>query len=235
MRPTVLFSPGAFITDASWWWSKVAALLADKNIVGVGVDYPSVGPAAPLGDLYDDSAALRRAIDAAEPGPVILVGHSYGGMVITDAGDHPRVGHLVYMSAFVPDGTSAMEAGFMKPEDMAAFEIYEDGTGSEGGTKVPILKRLPDQSLVEPALARLTLQSAVAAVQVPNHYAWKTKPSTYFVLTEDDDIAVENQRAHAKRTGAVVEIPTNHYAHLERPDLVAAALVDIAAGLTASR
>jgi pimeloyl-ACP methyl ester carboxylesterase len=235
MRPTVLFVPGAFITDASWWWSKVTAALAERDIASAGVDYPSVGPAAPLGDLYDDSAALTAAIEAAEPGPVILVGHSYGGMVITDAGAHPRVAHLVYMSAFVPDGTSAAEAGFMKPEDLAAMVIHEDGTADEGGTKVPILKRLPDRGLIEPALQRLARQSAVAAGQVPRVSAWKEKPSTFFVLTRDDDIAVANQRAHAERTGGVVEIDTNHYAHLERPDLVAAALVDIAANLTAGQ
>ena len=110
MRPTVIFVPGAFIADAAWWWSKVTDLLAEKGIASVAVDYPSVGPAAPLGDLYDDSEAVRKAVDAAEPGPVILVGHSYGGMVITDAGAHPRVSHLVYMSAFVPDGTVSDDA-----------------------------------------------------------------------------------------------------------------------------
>jgi pimeloyl-ACP methyl ester carboxylesterase len=233
MRPTVLFSPGAFITDAQWWWSPVSALLAERDIASRGVDYPSVGPAAPLGDLYDDADALRAAIDAAEPGPVILVGHSYGGMVITDAGEHPRVKHLVYMSAFVPAGTSAMEADFMKVEDMAAFEIHEDGTAGEGGTKSPIIKRLPDQSLVEPALSRITLQSVAAGGQTPRHLAWQDTPSTFFVLTQDDDIAVANQRAHAERTGGVIEIPTNHYAHLERPDLVAAALADVAAKVDA--
>ena len=65
--------------------------------------------------------------------------------------------------------------------------------------------------------------------------AWKEKPSTFLVLTQDDDIAVANQRAAAERTGGVVEIETNHYAHLERPDLVAAALVDIAANLVPGR
>jgi pimeloyl-ACP methyl ester carboxylesterase len=233
MRPTVIFVPGAFIKDASWWWSKVTELLAEHDVVGVGVDYPSVGPAGPLGDLYDDSAAVTKAIEAAEEGPVVLVGHSYGGMVITDAGVHPRVAHLVYMSAFVPDGTSAATSDFMKVEDMQKFELFEDGTAGEGGTKVPILKRLPDQELVAEALKRIDRQGIMAAGQVPHNHAWKEKPSTFFVLTEDDDIAVENQRTHAKRTGGVVEIPTNHYAHLERPDLVVAALVEITDGLLA--
>jgi pimeloyl-ACP methyl ester carboxylesterase len=233
MRPTVIFVPGAFITDAAWWWGPVSALLAERDVAAAAVDYPSCGPVGPVGDLYDDADAVKAAVDAAEPGPVVLVGHSYGGMVITDAGAHPRVEHLVYMSAFVPDGTSAAEADFMKPEDLQAFELFEDGTAGEGGTKVPILRRLPDQSLVPEALTRLTHQGVMAAAQVPRHHAWKDTPSTFFVLTEDDDIAVENQRAHAKRTGSVVELPTNHYAHLERPDLVAAALLDITDGLMA--
>jgi pimeloyl-ACP methyl ester carboxylesterase len=234
MRPTVIFAPGAFIRDAAWWWSRVSSLLEQHGIASVAVDYPSCGPAAPLGDLYADSQAVRDAVEAAEPGPVILIGHSYGGMVITDAGAHPRVQHLVYMSAFVPDGTSAAEADFMKPEDMQAFEVFDDGTAGEGGTKTPILKRLPDQSLVPGALSRLTRQSIVAAVQAPTAYAWRDTPSTFFVCTQDDDIAVDRQRAHATRTGGVVELPTNHYAHLERPDLVCAALADIADRLTAA-
>jgi pimeloyl-ACP methyl ester carboxylesterase len=227
---TVVFVPGAFIVDTGWWWQGVEALLAERGIASRAVEYPSCGPEGPLGNLFDDAAAVEAILDEID-GQAIVVGHSYGGMVITQAGAHPKVAHLVYMSAFVPDGTSAAEAEFMKPEDMQGFEFFEDGTAGEGGTKSPILRLLGDPELVDGALARLGRQAVEPAIQAPTVHAWRERPSTFFVLTGDDDIAVENQRAHALRTGGTVEIPTNHYAHLERPDLVAAALADIAAGL----
>ncbi|HEX7278314.1 MAG TPA: alpha/beta hydrolase [Solirubrobacterales bacterium] len=227
---TVVFVPGAFVVDTGWWWGPTAELLAERGIASRAVEYPSCGEAGPLGDLFDDATAVRESLDEVE-GRAILVGHSYGGMVITQAGDHPKVAHLVYMSAFVPDGTSAAEADFMKPEDMEGFEFFEDGTAGEGGTKSPIIKLLGDPRLVEGALSRLARQAVQPAIQAPTVHAWRERPSTFFVLTEDDDIAVENQRTHAERTGGVVEIATNHYAHLERPDLVAGALAELAARL----
>jgi pimeloyl-ACP methyl ester carboxylesterase len=228
----VVFVPGAFVVDTGWWWASAARLLEERGIASRTVEYPSCGPSGPLGDLLDDAAAVHAVLDEID-GRAILVGHSYGGMVITQAGDHPKVAHLVYMSAFVPDGTSAAEADFMKPEDLEGFELFEDGTAGEGGTKSPIIRLLGDPELVDGALSRLARQSVQPAIQAPSVHAWRQRPSTFFVLTGDDDIAVENQRAHAQRTGGVVEIATNHYAHLERPDLVATALADIAAALPA--
>lgn len=227
---TVVFAPGAFVTDTEWWWRRVAALLDERGIDSRPVEYPSCGPAGPLGDLFDDAAAVHEILDDID-GQAILVGHSYGGMVITQAGTHPKVAHLVYMSAFVPDGTSAAEAEFMKEEDLQSFEFFDDGTAGEGGTKAPIVKLLGDPELVDGALSRLKRQAVLPGSQAPTEYAWKERPSTFFVLTGDDDIAVTNQRTHAKRTGGVVEIPTNHYAHLERPDLVADALAQVAASI----
>lgn len=227
---TVVFCPGAFIVDTEWWWRPVAERLAEHGIESRGVEYPSCGPAGPLGDLYDDAAAVHEVLDRIE-GQAILVGHSYGGMVITQAGAHPKVAHLVYMSAFVPDGTSAAEANFMKVEDLQKFEFFEDGTAGEGGTKSPIIKLLDDPELVEGALSRIERQAVLPGTQAPTVHAWKEKPSTFFVITGDDDIAVENQREHAKRTGGVIEIPTNHYAHLERPEFVVDALLKVVAGI----
>ncbi|HEX8065403.1 MAG TPA: alpha/beta hydrolase [Thermoleophilaceae bacterium] len=230
MRATVIFVPGAFIADSEWWWRPVTEELEKRGIASRAVDLPSIGDEPPLGDLFADADAVRDAAEAAE-GPVILVGHSYGGMVITEAGTHPKVKHLVYMSAFVPDGTSAAEADFMKPEDMQKFEFFENGLAGEGGTKSPILERTLDEPMLSEALSRLKPQAVEPGIQAPKSYAWRDKPSTFFVLTEDDDIAVQNQRNHAQRTTSSVEIHTNHYAHLERPDLVADALEEIASQL----
>jgi len=200
------------------------------------VDLPSCSSTPPLGDLpaaeatlHNDADAVRAAIASAE-GPVVLVGHSYGGAVITEAGaDQPKVAHLVYMSACVLDGTSVMESGFTNPEHNDGFGYHEDGTVDEGlgKTKSGVLGMLADKAMAEAAISRLTSQSAFPFLQVPNGAAWRDVPSTYFLCTEDEDVAVDAQRAHAARTGGIVEIPTNHFAHLERPDLVCDALVKV--------
>jgi pimeloyl-ACP methyl ester carboxylesterase len=227
-------------------------------------------------------AAVRNAIDKID-GPVILIGHSYGGIVITEAAaGHSKVRHLVYMSAFVPDGTSAVASDFTNPDDMRSFDLAFGGrgkrawlgsrmleltrgranswmipfvkrtdligrlsssfvcwmsgggyaTGGEGGTKAYLLEALPDPELVSGSLRRLTRQSAEAGLQAPRAAAWKQIPSTFFVILNDLDVSVERQRRHAKRCTHVVELPTNHFAHLERPDLVCKALADVVGRVT---
>lgn len=282
MQPTFIFVHGAFIWDPDWWWHLVAQRLEQHGIPSRTVQLPSCGPEPPLGDLHDDSAAVRRAIDEVD-GPVVLVGHSYGGIVITEAAaGHPKVRHLVYMSAFVPDGTSAVQSEFTNPDDMRSFDLTMGGrgiraalfsltlrltrgranammipivsrrnglarlasslvcwmsaggyaTGGEGGTKSYLLEELPDPALVEGSLKRLTRQAAEAGLQSPRAAAWKEIPSTFIVILHDLDVSVDRQRTHARRCTYVVEMPTNHFAHLERPDLVCEALVGVAARVT---
>lgn len=282
MQPTIIFVHGAFIWEPDWWWHPVAQRLEHHGIPSRTVQLPSCGPRPPLGDLHDDSAAVRRAIEGVD-GPVVLVGHSYGGIVITEAAaDNPKVRHLVYMSAFVPDGTSAVQSEFTNPDDMRSFDLTIESpglrgwlgsrmltltrgranammipivkrrnalarltagmvcwmsaggyaTGGEGGTKSYLLEELPDPALVEGSLRRLTRQSAEAGLQAPRGAAWKQVPSTFIVILHDLDVSVERQRTHAKRCTYVVEMPTNHFAHLERPDLVCQALVEVAGRVT---
>jgi pimeloyl-ACP methyl ester carboxylesterase len=282
VQPTIIFVHGAFIWDPDWWWRPVAQRLEQHGIPSRTVQLPSCGPEPPLGDLHDDAAAVCRAIDSVE-GPVVLVGHSYGGIVITEAAaGHPGVRHLVYMSAFVPDGTSAVASDFTNPADMRAFDLTIGGrgarawlgsrmlgltrgranawmipfvsrrgvvgrlasgmvcwmsgggyaTGGEGGTKSYLLESLPDPALVEGSLRRLTRQSAEAGLQAPRAAAWKEIPSTFIVILNDLDVSVERQRTHARRCTYVVEMPTNHFAHLERPDLVCDALVEVVGRVT---
>jgi pimeloyl-ACP methyl ester carboxylesterase len=280
--PTVIFVHGAFIWEPEWWWRPVAERLASHGIESRTVQLPSCGPEPPLGDLHDDAAAVRGVIDSIE-GPVILVGHSYGGIVISEAAaGQPSVRHLVYMSAFVPDGTSAVTSEFTNPNDMRSFDLTFGGdglrarlgslmvaltrgrvsswmvpfasrkgivarltaamicwlsaggyaTGGEGGTKAYLLEELPEPALVEGSLRRLTRQAAEAGVQAPRAAAWKEIPSTFIVILHDLDVSVERQRTHAGRCTHVIEMPTNHFAHLERPDLVCDALVEVAARVT---
>jgi pimeloyl-ACP methyl ester carboxylesterase len=282
-RPTVVFVAGAFIDDPTWWWHLVAERLERHGIASRAVQLPSCGPTPPLGDLHDDAAAVRRVVDEID-GPTILVGHSYGGMVITEAGvDHPHVRHLVFMSAFVPEGTCAIGSTFTNPADVLAFEVAitgrslyarlvaaalkvsehprvkpwlkprmiglvrgsgrfsylveqllivanggNKGSAGEGNTKSYLLKELPSPELVEGSLKRLTRQSVKAGLQRPRGLGWKTVPSTFVVILHDQDVSVERQRRHAERCDHVVEMPTNHFAHLERPDLVCEALVTVA-------
>ena len=81
--PTLIFVHGACVRDAAWWWNKMTEPLAERGIATVAVPLPSCGEAGPtLGDLYDDVAACREAIRSLDA-PVVLCGHSYGGMIIT--------------------------------------------------------------------------------------------------------------------------------------------------------
>lgn len=231
MKPTVVYVHGAFVSDSPWWWSFVADKLRPHGIESHAIDLPSTGPAGPLGTLSDDIDAVRKVI-AEISTPVILVGHSYGGAVISGAAvDEPRVNHLVFISAVVPEGTSVVDCGFIPDDQLPQLDVREDGTVSEGPQhfKSRVLESLPSPEMTEEAVRRLTRQSVASFTEVATGEAWRTVPSSYIVTQFDADVPVSAQRVHAARTGAVHEVPTNHFAHLERPDLVAEILIDIAA------
>src|SRR5262249_12713691 len=101
--PTLIFVHGACVRDAAWWWSKMTKPLADHGIATAVVPLPSCGEAGePLGHLYDDVDACRQALAKADE-PVVLCGHSYGGMIITEAGMDDRVTQLLYLTSVMPD------------------------------------------------------------------------------------------------------------------------------------
>jgi pimeloyl-ACP methyl ester carboxylesterase len=236
MSVTVVYVHGAFISDSTWWWSPVAEILSAQGIQSRAIDLPSCGPAGPLGGLADDAAAVGALVDSI-PGPVILVGHSYGGAVISGAAvGRPNVAHLVYISAVVPDGTSVVDCGFIPEDDVPELDIREDGTVGEGGQrfKSRVLESLPNPEMTEQAVSRLTRQSVASFTDPPVGAAWKDVPSSYIICQFDADVPVAAQRTHAERTGAVHEVPTNHFAHLERPDLVGKVIIDIVAGWAGS-
>jgi pimeloyl-ACP methyl ester carboxylesterase len=195
--------------------------LAGHGIASLAVPLPSCGETGDgLGDLYADVEATRQAIAEAEA-PVVLCGHSYGGMVITQAGADRRVSQLLYVTSVMPQAGQSMAdlagsqpAPWMDPGD-------DDTVGVHGEIVAELFLQDCDDATVQQALARLTRQSAMPFAQPPLHIAWQEKPSTYFVCTEDLAIPAELQRQRARASARLIEFPSGHHPFLSKPDAFA--------------
>jgi pimeloyl-ACP methyl ester carboxylesterase len=219
----VLLVHGAWADGSSW--SKVIPKLEAAGLHVTAVQLP-------LTSLADDAATVKRAI-ALEGGPVLLVGHSYGGAVITEAGNDPKVTGLVYVAAFAPDaGESAGSLGStVAPAPMAA-EIRPDANGFLKLTKDGVFKDFAqdltagEKDILFVAQAPTSGNSLGGTVTTP---AWKTKPSWYIVATNDRAIPPELEMTMAKKIKAeTISIASSHVAMLAQPDKVAAFIVHAA-------
>jgi pimeloyl-ACP methyl ester carboxylesterase len=221
----VLLVHGGFV-DGSGWQGVYKALKKDGYAVTI-VQNPTFS-------LADDVAVTKRAL-AVQDGPVILVGHSYGGVVITEAGNDPKVAGLVYIAAFAPDKGESVSALIKDP--------------SPGAPVPPILPPqdgylfLDKNKFADAFAADVSADVAefMADSQVPwgvealsgtiNHPAWKTKPSWYLVSTEDRMIPPDAQRAMSKRAGStVVEVKGSHAVYVSQPQAVASIIAKAAKG-----
>ncbi|UKJ09206.1 alpha/beta hydrolase [Solitalea lacus] len=184
----------------------------------------------PLTSLEDDVAATKVVLDN-QDGPAILVGHSWGGAVITEAGNHPKVAGLVYVAAFQPDnGESALqwlqtappapENGVLPPDDKGI--VYYDKAKYHSGFCADISK--------EEAEFMYASQGAFYAkgfVTPITHAAWRDKPTYALVATEDKSIAPEIQRNMYKRSNTkVTEVKGSHVIFMSQPEAVANVIVE---------
>ena len=214
---------GAFADGSSW--SKVIPLLQAK-----GLHVTSVG--TPLTSFADDVAATKRAI-AAEDGPVILVGHSYGGVVITEAGNDPKVTGLVYVAAFAPDANqniTEISKPFPPPPGLNKVKPLTDGfillTPEETAFAQDLTK---EEKALLVAVQPQTAGSIFEAK--PTAAAWHSKPSWFIVASNDNMIAPEQEKSMAKQIGAITFVlPSSHVAMLSHPKEVANVIEDAAAG-----
>jgi len=207
---------GGFV-DGSGWEGVYNILKADGYNVAI-VQNPTIS-------LEDDVAFTKRAIDA-QDGPVVLVGHSYGGVVITEAGTHPNVERLVYITGFAPDKGESVGSLIANPPP--------------GAPVPPILAPQDGFLLLDQAKFAASFAADVdaakadfmAASQVPwgvdalagevTSPAWKVRPSWYLVATDDRMIPPAAQRQMAQRAGATVsEVAGSHAVYVSRPDAVA--------------
>ena len=227
MHRTIVLVHGAW--HGAWCWDPVVARLDAEGRRSIAVDLPSVSSTGAT--LADDAACVRAALDAVH-GEALLVGHSYGGGVVTEAGVHPAVAHIAYLTAF------ALEPGESVTENAL--------TGGEGGTAVDNAIRLADgvitidtegaipaffhdcpDAVARDAAARLRPMSLAALQGKVARAAWREKPATYAVCTDDRALTEALQRSAAARIGNTVEWPTSHSPFLSRPDLVAGLLLDL--------
>ncbi len=214
---TIVLVHGGFV-DGSGWESIYKILKKDGYRVSI-VQNPTIS-------LADDVAATKRIVHA-QNGPVLLVGHSYGGAVITEAGNDPQVAGLVYIAAFAPDKGESVSTLIKDPPpgapvppilppqdgylylDKAKFpasfaaDVDEDKAAFMADSQVPWGEEALSGTISEPA--------------------WKTKPSWYLVATDDKMIPPPAQRFMSKRAGStVVEVAGSHAIYVSQPNAVAA-------------
>ena len=196
-------------------WAKVLPLLADAGLNANAVQLP-------LTSLADDVAVLQRALSLAD-GPALLVGHSYGGAVITEGGDDPKVAGLVYINGFGPDaGESAGSLGAGGPPTSLPDNLQPDAQGflklTRKGVEESFAQDLTstEQALILATQGPVSGPSALgAAITAP---AWKVKPSWYLRGTNDHAIHPELQAMMAKRMEAVtVDTDSSHVPMLSQP------------------
>jgi pimeloyl-ACP methyl ester carboxylesterase len=224
MTPTLIFVHGACVRDGAWWWGRMVGPLAEHGIGTVAVPLPSCGEVGErLGDLHDDADACRRAIAEAD-GPVALLGHSYGGMVITEAGADERVTRLLYLTSVMPDAGES-QAEMTGSEPAPWIDPGDDGTiGVHPDLIREFFLQDCDEEATEGALSRLTRQSAVPFGQAPREIGWRNRPATYIVCTEDLATPAEVQRRRVRGDARVVEFEAGHHPFLSRPEAFAQTL-----------
>lgn len=220
---TVVLVHGAW--HGPWCWAAVLAGLDERGIASVAVDLP--GP-----DLHADADHVRGVLDGLD-GPAVLVGHSYGGAVITDAGTHPAAEHLVYLAAYVPDAGESV-SGLARQHGRTmladAIIVHDDATMTLDPGAVAALYDDCAPVDVERALHLLRPQASACFVEEPRSVAWRHRPVTYVVCAADRAVPPSAQRAMAERIpgAAVVELPgASHSPFLSRPG----DLVELLAGL----
>lgn len=224
--PTLIFVHGACVRDAPWWWAQMIEPLMKSGVASVAVPLASCGETGQeLGDLYADVEACSRAI-AQVDGPVVLCGHSYGGVVITEAGVDERVTQLLYVTSVMPDAGQS-QAGLTGSEPAPWLRPAEDGTiGVDPEMIRELFLQDCDEATTEQALARLARQSLAPFTQAPRQIAWRHKPATYFVCTEDLATPAAAQRRRARGDARVIDFPAGHHPFLSRPDAFAESILD---------
>jgi len=212
----VVLVHGGFVDGSGW--NKVYKILKNDGYNVTIVQNPT-------NSLADDVAVTKRAI-AQQDGPVVLVGHSYGGVVVSEAGTDPKVDSVVYIAAFAPDKGESVQTlianpppgasvpPILPPQDGYLFLDRAKFAAAFAGDVSP-----EEATFMADSQVPWGVEALAGAVTDP---AWKSKPSWYLVATEDHMIPPPAQQMMAKRAGStVVEVPGSHAIYVSQPEAVA--------------
>jgi pimeloyl-ACP methyl ester carboxylesterase len=224
-KPTVVLVHGAF-ADASGWSDEIRQLQRDG--------YPVLAPANPLRGIASDAAYLRSVL-ATISGPIVLVGHSYGGAVITNAATgNPNVKALVYVAAFAPDDGETLAEAFEGSQDslltfdaldLRPYPLPGGGTGTDAYIKLDRFHEifaadLPTRVTDVMAVAQRPLEAGVLGEETHDP-AWRTIPSWFVLPTADRVIGTDAERAMAERAGSkIIEVRASHAVLISKPTKV---------------
>jgi pimeloyl-ACP methyl ester carboxylesterase len=224
----VVLVHGAFADGSGW--EPVASILKNDGYKVSVVQHPETSYA-------DDQKYTKAAIEAMG-GPVVLVGHSYGGSVITEAGNHPNVAALVYIAAFALDaGESCATIEQAVPQASKAFKPDSNGNWwiEPEHFAADFAADIPRDQAEFMAISQVPISTDAFTHKVTNP-AWKTKPTWYMVATEDRSINPEQERMMAKRAHATtVEVKSSHVAYMSHPKEAAKMIEEAAAHASVNR
>lgn len=223
--PKLILVHGAW--HGPWCWAEVELRLRQLGVEVGSVELTSQGDdPTSIGNLYSDTEVVRGAASSVD-GPVALLGHSYGGMVITQAAQSlDNVSQLIYLSAFVPEAGQSL-AGIVEPWVAAGADLSWLVPTPEGlltiapGQTSQIFYNDCDPAVAAKAESRLRPQSGASFQQPVQPSQLKLKPFLYIVCTEDRAIPPAGQRQMAERADRVLELPTGHCPFLSQPERLA--------------
>ena len=228
---TVVLVHGAW--HGPWCFDKVVAGLEARDVPVVAVERRKMHEASStlrgVTDSAENEAIVRAALDEIN-GPVVLLGHSFGGVPITTAPlGNDNVKHLVYLTAIMPDTDGSMPDNFVNPELATAVQPGEDGSTTVQADKIryAFYHQCSDEDY-EHALTQLVRDDAAIPFDAPRDTAWNKITTTYVVCTEDQALLAEGQRTLARRADRVVEWATDHSPFLSAPHLMVDLLDDLA-------
>jgi pimeloyl-ACP methyl ester carboxylesterase len=224
----VVLVHGAFADGSGW--EAVADILKKRGYTVSVVQHPETS--------YAEDVKFTKAVIDRQSGPVVLVGHSYGGAVITEAGNDPKVAALVYIAAFAPDiGESCASIEKALPPATTGIKATDDGYfyidpavfHADFAADVPAAKA----EFMALSQVLISADSFTAQIKSP---AWKSKPTWYMVATKDRSINPDQERMMAKRAHAkTIEVNSSHVAYISHPKETAELIEEAAAAAPASR